>query len=116
VGDPDDQFSASPTVYKGKVFVGNLNGRLYAVDRAAGGFLWKYPPNPQPPLLSQFLGNPSGPGVASSATVARLWILQSYPRLRLYLFGSAAWGRHLEFARSSSREALRHHGEWVQPV
>src|SRR5229473_464656 len=74
VGDPDDQFSASPTVYKGKVFVGSLNGRFYAVDRATGGFLWKYPPNPQPPLLSQFLGNPSGPGIASSATVARLWI------------------------------------------
>ena len=72
-GDPDAQFSASATVYDDRVLVGNLNGRFYALKAATGAFLWKFPPDGQPRLLSQFLGNPSGPGIASSGAIARFW-------------------------------------------
>ena len=73
VGDPDGEFTASPTVYKNKVFDGNLNGRFYALDASTGALVWKYPATGQP-LLSQFICNDSGPGIASSAAIARLWV------------------------------------------
>src|SRR5690348_11525140 len=53
VGDPDGGsigggFSVSPAVYHDRVYVGHLNGRMYALD-TQGNFLWKYPPSGQPP-------------------------------------------------------------------
>jgi outer membrane protein assembly factor BamB len=75
VGDPDAPgFSASPTVYRGKVFVGHRNGRFYAVDARTGALVWRYPPAPQPPLIQQFACNPSSAGIASSAIIAKVWI------------------------------------------
>lgn len=76
VGDPhsDDGFVASPAVYKGKVFVGHRNGRFYAVDADTGAFIWRYPPPGQPPLIQDYGGNPSAPGIASSATIAKVWL------------------------------------------
>jgi len=77
-GDPSlgGGFEASPVVYKGKVYVGNGNGRLYALDAGSGKLLWQYPPSEPPPgqpaLTSQFLSNPSSFGLASSAAVARV--------------------------------------------
>ncbi len=68
-------FKASPIVYKGSVFIGNGNGRFYALNAATGAMLWEYPKPPAAALTSQFApigGNPSAYGVASSATIAFL--------------------------------------------
>jgi len=65
-------FRASPVVYKGRVYVGSGNGRLYALDAATGAVLWKYPAPPAAPLRSQFTCNPSSQGIASSAAIARI--------------------------------------------
>jgi outer membrane protein assembly factor BamB len=73
VGDSDtDGFAASPTVHDGRVFVGHRNGRFYALNANTGNMMWRYPPPPQPLLLQNFIGNPSSPGIASSATVAEV--------------------------------------------
>ncbi len=77
IGDPDTVwygygaygFSASPVVYRGKVFLAHLNGRLYALD-TSGTFLWKYPPAGSPSLTSATQCNPSSPGIASTPAVA----------------------------------------------
>jgi outer membrane protein assembly factor BamB len=65
-------FRASPVVSHGHVFVGNSNGRLYALDAHTGALLWQYPPAAAPPLTSQFTCNPSSEGLASSAVVAKI--------------------------------------------
>lgn len=65
-------FRASPIVYKGKVYIGNGNGRFYALDAATGAQIWQYPAANQPALTSQFTCNPSSVGIASSATIARI--------------------------------------------
>jgi outer membrane protein assembly factor BamB len=54
------------------VYVGNGNGRLYALDANTGQLLWQYPAANQPALTSQFTCNPSSFGLASSATIARI--------------------------------------------
>lgn len=73
VGDADaGGFAASPTVYGGKVFVGHRNGRFYAVNANTGTMIWRYPQPPQPLLLQNFIGNASSPGIASSATIAKV--------------------------------------------
>jgi outer membrane protein assembly factor BamB len=59
-------------VYKGRVYIGNGNGRLYALDAVSGTQLWQYPPAASPPLTSQFTCNPSSRGIASSATIASI--------------------------------------------
>jgi outer membrane protein assembly factor BamB len=92
VGDADTNgFVASPTVYDGRVFVGHRNGRLYALNAATGAFLWRFPPQSQPALLQNFGGNPSAPGIASSAIVARIrssWFL-FFPRwVSAIIFGA----------------------------
>ncbi len=75
VGDPDtDGFVASPTVYRGKVFVGHRNGRFYALDANTGALIWRYPMPPQAPLLQNYPGNASSPGIASSGTIAKVWV------------------------------------------
>ena len=63
-------FRASPIVYKGRVFIGNSDGRLYALDANTGALLWQYPPAASPALTSQFTCNPSSEGIASSAVIA----------------------------------------------
>jgi len=65
-------FRASPVVYKGRVFIGNANGRLYALDANTGTVLWQYPSAASPALTSQFTCNPSSMGIASSAAIARV--------------------------------------------
>ncbi len=74
-GDADAAgFVASPTVYKGKVFIGHRNGRFYAIDANTGKLIWRYPLPPQQPLIQDYGGNASSPGIASSATIARVWV------------------------------------------
>jgi len=65
-------FRASPIVYNGRVFIGNSNGRMYALDANTGVLLWQYPPAASPALTSQFTCNPSSMGIASSAAIARV--------------------------------------------
>ncbi|MGI0025887.1 MAG: PQQ-binding-like beta-propeller repeat protein, partial [Nitrososphaera sp.] len=59
-------------VFKGRVYIGNGNGRFYALDAKTGALLWQFPPASNPPLVSQFTCNPSSLGIASSATIARI--------------------------------------------
>jgi len=65
-------FRASPIVFQGIVYVGNGNGRLYAIDANTGKLIWQYPPAAQPALTSSFMSNPSSFGIASSASIARI--------------------------------------------
>jgi outer membrane protein assembly factor BamB len=92
VGDPDAPgFSSSPIVYRGKVLVGHRNGRFYAVDAATGALAWRYPPPAQPPLTQQFSCNPSSPGIASSATIARVrvpWFWIFTRTVKVVIFGA----------------------------
>lgn len=64
-------FRASPVIFGNRVFIGNGNGRLYALDAATGAQLWQYPPATQPALTSQYQSNQSSFGIASSAAIAR---------------------------------------------
>jgi outer membrane protein assembly factor BamB len=59
-------FSASPVVYGDKVFVGHLNGHMYALDAKTGKVIWRYPVGNDPPLMSPTKCNPSSPGIAST--------------------------------------------------
>ena len=69
-------FKASPIVFQGTVFIGNGNGRLYALDAVTGKMLWEFPKPPAPALTSQYnpppftTENPSSAGIASSASIA----------------------------------------------
>jgi outer membrane protein assembly factor BamB len=77
-------FTASPSVHDNTVYVGSLNGHFYAIYATGpnqGTIRWQYPPlAPIPPdacgtttaplLISAGSGNPSGPGIASSAAIA----------------------------------------------
>jgi outer membrane protein assembly factor BamB len=65
-------FRASPIVYRGRVFIGNANGRFYALDANTGALLWQYPPTASPALTSQFTCNPSSQGIASSAVIGNV--------------------------------------------
>src|SRR5712692_5926802 len=76
VNGPDGVgFSASPAVYNGVIYVGHLNGHMYAIrdDSDHGTMLWKYPPTGLPALVAATHPstgyNPSFPGIASSAAV-----------------------------------------------
>jgi outer membrane protein assembly factor BamB len=62
-------FRASAIVHNDRVYIGNGNGRLYALEAATGHLLWQYPKAGDPPLLSQFSGNPSSVGLAASAAI-----------------------------------------------
>jgi outer membrane protein assembly factor BamB len=63
-------FRASPIVLFSKVFIGNGNGYLYALDAQTGAQKWQYPAVGAPALQWGFpnCGNRSGYGIASSAT------------------------------------------------
>lgn len=65
-------FRASPIVHRGRVYVGNGNGRLYALDAATGSLLWQYPRSADPALVSDFTCNPSSNGLAASAAIATI--------------------------------------------
>jgi outer membrane protein assembly factor BamB len=65
-------FRASPVVWNGRVFIGNANGRLYALDATTLALLWQFPAAADPPLVSQFICNPSSRGLAASATIAKI--------------------------------------------
>ena len=65
-------FRASPIVHRGRVYVGNGNGRLFALDAASGALLWQYPRAGDPALLSDFTCNPSSNGLAASAAIATI--------------------------------------------
>jgi len=77
-------FTASPSVYDGTVYIGGRNGTFYAIYASGanrGTIRWQYPPvtPPSPPdacgtttaqlLIASGSGNPSGPGIASSAAI-----------------------------------------------
>ncbi|MCA1510563.1 PQQ-binding-like beta-propeller repeat protein [Bradyrhizobium sp. NBAIM01] len=72
---PDDPraFRASAIVHQGRVFIGNGNGRLYAIDAASGNLLWQYPKAGDPALRSQYetvsAHNPSSEGLPASASI-----------------------------------------------
>src|SRR5688572_16108989 len=74
MGDPDltGGFRASPVVWKGRVHIGNGNGRFYTLDANTGVLLWQYPAAADPALTSQFTCNPSSRGIASSAAIATI--------------------------------------------
>ena len=76
--------TASPSIDENTIYVGSLNGFMYAVYATGpneGKKRWQYPPAvaPSPPdacgtttsplLISSGSGNPSGPGVASSPAI-----------------------------------------------
>jgi outer membrane protein assembly factor BamB len=65
-------FRASPVVFNGKVYIGNGNGRFFAINATTGAEVWHYPPTGQPPLTSRFTCNPSSFGIAASATIAHI--------------------------------------------
>ena len=65
-------FRASPIVYKGKVYIGNGNGRFYCLKASDGSLLWQYPAAASPALTSQFTCNPSSQGLASSAVISTI--------------------------------------------
>jgi outer membrane protein assembly factor BamB len=76
-------FTASPSIYNNIAYVGGLNGIFYAIigtGTSKGTVLWQYPPaaaggadacgiTTQPLLIATGSGNPSGPGIASSAAI-----------------------------------------------
>src|SRR5712691_12086021 len=76
--------TTSPSVYNNTVYIGSLNGIFYAINATGvnqGQMRWQYPPTvaPSPPdpcgtttsplLIAVGSGNPSGPGIASSAAI-----------------------------------------------
>ncbi len=76
-------FTASPSAYGNTIYIGGLNGVFYAVWASGpnqGTLRWRYPPAVAPspgdacatttsPMLVSGSGNPSGPGIASSAAI-----------------------------------------------
>ncbi|HYT74730.1 MAG TPA: hypothetical protein VEL79_08280, partial [Vicinamibacterales bacterium] len=76
-------FTASPSIYNNVAYVGGLNGIFYAINgtgASKGAIKWQYPPataagadscgiSTQPLLIATGSGNPSGPGIASSAAI-----------------------------------------------
>src|SRR6266849_6880632 len=67
-------FRASPVVYNSVIYIGTANGFFYAINAADGTLKWQYPHAGSPPLdpVTHLDGNPSGWGIASSATIARI--------------------------------------------
>ncbi|MEO0423993.1 MAG: PQQ-binding-like beta-propeller repeat protein, partial [Pseudomonadota bacterium] len=65
-------FRASPVVHGDMVYIGNGNGRFYALDVATGAVQWEYPPPGSPALLTQYVSNPSSCGIAASAAIGRV--------------------------------------------
>src|SRR5262249_11613907 len=82
-GGSTHSFTASPSIYNSVAYVGGLNGIFYAINgtgASKGTVKWQYPPaaagsadacgiTTQPLLIAMGSGNPSGPGIASSAAI-----------------------------------------------
>ena len=83
---PGGSFTASPSVYDDTVYIGGLNGIFYAIYATGankGMMRWQYPPasgpvpvdacgtTTAPLLIASGSGNPSGPGIASSAAIVK---------------------------------------------
>jgi outer membrane protein assembly factor BamB len=71
---PLQSFRASAIVHNGRVYIGNANGRLYALDPTTLLPHWQYPEPGEPPLLSDYAikitrHNPSSEGLAASAAI-----------------------------------------------
>lgn len=77
-------FTASPSVYNNVAYIGGLNGvfyAIYATGPSKNTLKWRYPPASPPAspdacgtttaklLIASGSGNPSGPGIASSAAI-----------------------------------------------
>ena len=62
-------FTASPIVYKGKVYIGGSNGRMYALNANTGALLWQFPAKGSPEKVSDYTCNPSSFGIAASAMI-----------------------------------------------
>ena len=77
-------FTASPSVFDNTVYIGSLGGHFYAIYASGankGTIRWQYPPTTAPSptdacgtttaplLIATGSGNPSGPGIASSAAI-----------------------------------------------
>ena len=68
-GDPAlGDFRASPVAWRDLVYVGNGNGKLFALEAATGNLVWQYPPG-SATLDSQFHSNPSSFGIAASVSI-----------------------------------------------
>ena len=69
-------FRASAIVHRGRVYIGNANGRLYALDAVNGTPLWSYPKPGDPALLSKYetlpLHNASSEGLPASASIGNV--------------------------------------------
>ena len=107
-------FRASPIVHGGRVYIGNGNGVLYALDESSGTPLWQYPPSGQPPLTSLFApigGNPSSLGIASSAAFV------SFGRQDLIILGAPDQriGAHLGSGRLIALNAATGAEVWLSP-
>jgi len=64
-GYPNDTLAASPTVYKGRIYIGTNDGDEYALDEATGTPLWHY-------STGVTASSPCpARGIASTATVAK---------------------------------------------
>ncbi len=84
-GGSEHSFTASPSVYSNVAYVGGLNGIFYAIygtGPSKGTVKWRYPPatagsadacgiTTQLLLIASGSGNPSGPGIASSAAIVK---------------------------------------------
>ncbi|MEM7190349.1 MAG: PQQ-binding-like beta-propeller repeat protein, partial [Pseudomonadota bacterium] len=71
-------FRASPVVDDDRVFIGGGDGIFRAFDANNGNLLWQFPTatqisnGSQPPLLADYVCNPSSKGIASSAAIASI--------------------------------------------
>lgn len=65
-------FRASPILWNGRIYIGNGNGRLFALNATTLAVQWQFPPVGQPALVSQFTCNPSSVGLAASAAIGRV--------------------------------------------
>ncbi|HUZ92191.1 MAG TPA: PQQ-binding-like beta-propeller repeat protein [Methylocella sp.] len=69
-------FKASPIVVNNTVFIGSVNGYLYALDAVSGALKWQYPKVADPALLGSCAQGDNGSfgryGIQSSATYANI--------------------------------------------
>jgi outer membrane protein assembly factor BamB len=114
VGDPDltNGFRASPVVWKGRVFIGNGNGRFYALDANTGVQLWQFPAPAAPPLTSQFVCNPSSVGIASSGVVTTINGTDAV----IFAAPDQSIGTHLGEGRLFALNAATGAQIWASPV
>ena len=57
-----DGFYASPSVHNGKIFIGGVDRKMYALDEATGDTIWTFSTSPS--------SSPEGKGIDNTAAVA----------------------------------------------